>query len=91
MSEEWSDDDIARVIGNRAISHLRTMYPEVYKATGPSCRLSLRNHIRNDIAALLNAMRGNERMQDYILARWGQDAEWSDDTKLVTGQAVHNV
>jgi len=74
MSEKWSDDDIARVIGNRAISHLRTMYRDVYEISGPSCRLSLRNHIRNDVVALLKAMRGEERAQHYILTRWIDDA-----------------
>ncbi len=86
MREEWSDDDIARVIGNRAISHLRTMYSDVYRVSGPSCRLSLRNHIRNDVVALLKAMRGNERIQDYILARWGEDVEPTDATKLVPSE-----
>ena len=70
MSEEWSDDDIARVIGNRAIAHLRTMYPKVYGATYPSCRLSLRNHIRNDIASLLEAMRVDGRMRNHIIMIW---------------------
>jgi hypothetical protein len=77
MSGEWSDDDIARVIGNRAIKHLK-MYPNVYAATGPSCRLSLRNHIRNDIAALLKAMRGDNKTRHYISTLW-PDADTADE------------
>ena len=76
MSDEprkLSDDDIARIIGNRAIAHLREMYKPVYAATYPSCRLSLRNTIRNDVVALLKAMRGDERMQNYALSWAGAD------------------
>jgi hypothetical protein len=61
MAKEITDDDISRIIGNRAIKHLKTMYPHVFAATYPSCRLSLRNTIRNDVNALLRAIRGNER------------------------------
>lgn len=72
-SKKLSDDDIARIIGNRAIAHLREMYKPVYAVTYPSCRLSLRNHIRNDIVALLSAMRGKERTQEYVLSWAGND------------------
>ena len=43
------------------------MYPQVFAATFPSCRLSLRNHIRNDVNALIKAMRGDDRSQDAVL------------------------
>jgi len=71
--KKLSDDDIARIIGNRAIAHLREMYKPVYAATYPSCRLSLRNHIRCDIVVLLTAMRGAERTQEYVLSWAGSD------------------
>jgi hypothetical protein len=71
--KKLSDDDIARIIGNRAIAHLREMYKPVYAATYPSCRLSLRNHIRNDIVTLLRAMRGADQTQEYVLSWAGAD------------------
>ena len=61
-----TDSDIARAIGNRAIKHLREMYSYVYVHTYPSCRLSLRNHIHNDVVALIRAMRGDGRDQSFV-------------------------
>ena len=79
--KDWSDDDIARIIGNRAIAHLRTMYPQVYAATCQSCRTSLRNHIRNDVVALMRAIRGDGRAQQGINECW-PDADTPDEKAL---------
>lgn len=84
--KKLSDDDIARIIGNRAIAHLREMYKPVYAATYPNCRLSLRNHIRNDIVVLLKAMRGDGPMQKYALS-WAGDDEPEDTVSAVIGDS----
>lgn len=63
-----TDDDIARMIGNRALAHIREMYPQVYDtAMYQSCRTSLRNHIRNDVRSLIRAIRGDAALQDYVV------------------------
>ena len=54
---------IARVamdIGKSAVSHLRTMYPNAFDAMPRSGRLSLRNHIHNEIMAALEVIDADE-------------------------------
>ncbi len=77
MIKAITDDDIARAIGNRAIKHLREMYPHVDKHLYASCRLSMRNIIRNDVNALIKAMRCDLRSQDTV-AYLFQSAENED-------------
>lgn len=45
---------IAMDIGKAAVSHLRTMYPDVFAAMNSGCRLSLRNCVHNEIIAALD-------------------------------------
>ncbi len=66
MTKKLSDDDVARIVGNRALDHLRRMYPGVFAAAYPSCRTSLRNHIRNDVNAIIRAFRGDDGSQSFI-------------------------
>lgn len=77
MAKPISDDDVARIVGNRALDHLRRMYPMVFEAAYPSCRTSLRNHIRNDVNAIIKAFRGNDVSQSFIRS---SHFDCSDDT-----------
>lgn len=46
--------EIAKDIGASTVSHLRIMYPEAFAALPESGRISLRNHVRNQIMAALD-------------------------------------
>ncbi len=61
---------IAMDIGKSAVSKIRTMYPDVYAAMNSGCRLTLRNHIYNEIMAALDTTDA-----DQIEARLKQRAE----------------
>jgi hypothetical protein len=52
--------EVALDIGKEAVSHLRTMYPAAFDALGLSGRMSLRNHIRNQIMAALDTTDADE-------------------------------
>jgi hypothetical protein len=45
---------IAMDIGKQVVSHIRTMYPDAYKALGKSGALSVRNCTHNEIMAALD-------------------------------------
>lgn len=59
--------EIAMDIGKSAVSKIRTMYPDVYAVMNSGCRLSLRNHIYNEIMEALDTTDADEiarRLQD---------------------------
>lgn len=63
---------IAMDIGKSAVSKIRVMYPEVYAVMNSGCRLSLRNHIHNEIMAALNTVDADEieaRLKDRAAFR----------------------
>lgn len=51
---------IAMDIGKSAVSKIRVMYPDVYAVMNSGCRLTLRNHIHNEIMAALNTVDAEE-------------------------------
>lgn len=61
---------IAMDIGKSAVSKIRTMYPDVYAAMNSGCRLTLRNHIYNEIMGALDTTDA-----DQIEARLKQRAK----------------
>lgn len=44
---------IAMDCGKEMVAYLEVMYPEVFEKMNSGCRLSIRNHIHNDIIAAL--------------------------------------
>jgi len=51
---------IAMDIGKSAVSKIRVMYPDVYAVMNSGCRLTLRNHIHNEIMTALNTVDAEE-------------------------------
>jgi hypothetical protein len=41
--------DVAMEIGKEMVAYLERMYPDVYSVMNSGCKLSIRNHIHNDI------------------------------------------
>lgn len=41
--------EVALEIGKDLVAHIERMYPDVYAAMNSGCKLSVRNHIHNDI------------------------------------------
>lgn len=52
--------EVAMDIGKEVVSHLRTMYPDVFAAMNSGCRLSLRNTVHNEIMAALGTTDADE-------------------------------
>lgn len=72
---------IAMDIGKSAVSHLRVMYPDVYATMNSGCRLSLRNHIHNEIMAALDTVDADEieaRLKERAAFRRKQHATWGE-------------
>ena len=70
---------IAMDIGKSAVSKIRVMYPDVYAVMNSGCRLTLRNHIHNEIMAALNTVDAEEieaRLKDRAAFRRKQHATW---------------
>jgi hypothetical protein len=60
--------DVAMEIGKEMVAYLEMMYPDVYAAMNSGCKLSIRNHIHNDIMwAIKNRDEGEYRR--WILTR----------------------
>ncbi len=54
--QEWSKElvkQIAMDIGKHTVAYVEVMYPEAITATSSTFRLSLRNHIHNEIMAAI--------------------------------------
>jgi hypothetical protein len=54
--QEWSKElvkQIAMDIGKETVAYVEVMYPEAIKHTSSTFRLSLRNHIHNEIMAAI--------------------------------------
>ncbi len=63
---------IAMDIGKSAVSKIRVMYPDVYAAMNSGCRLTLRNHIYNEIMAALSTTDAEaieDRLKDRAMFR----------------------
>lgn len=48
--------EVAMDIGKSAVEHLEVMYPAALEAVPKTARLSLRNHIHNEIMAAINTV-----------------------------------
>ncbi len=44
---------IAMDVGKEMVAYLEVMYPDVFEVMNSGCKLSIRNHIHNDIIAAL--------------------------------------
>ena len=44
---------VAMDVGKEMVAYLEVMYPDVYAAMNGGCKLSIRNHIHNDIIAAM--------------------------------------
>jgi hypothetical protein len=54
--QEWSKElvkQIAMDIGKETVAYVEVMYPEAITATSSTFRLSLRNHVHNEIMAAI--------------------------------------
>ena len=54
---------IAMDVGKEMVSYLEVMYPDVFAKMNSGCRLSVRNHIHNDIIAALEIQGAANHME----------------------------
>jgi hypothetical protein len=52
--------DVAMEIGKEMVARIEIMYPDVYAAMNSGCKLSIRNHIHNDIMWAIQNRSENE-------------------------------
>lgn len=74
---------IAMDIGKEMVAYLEVMYPDVFNVMNSGCRLSIRNHIHNDIIAALE-VNGTQAHLDRIAERTEFRRNW-----LRTYRAIH--
>ena len=55
--------EVAMDIGKEMVAHLEVMYPDVFKVMNSGCRLSIRNHIHNDIMGALECQHEDDYRQ----------------------------
>lgn len=58
---------IAMDVGKEMVAYLEVMYPDVFEKMNSGCRLSIRNHIHNDIIAameIIGTANHLERLKD---------------------------
>lgn len=66
---------IAMDMGKEMVAYLEVMYPDVFHAMNSGCRLSIRNHIHNDIIAALE-VKGTQAHLDRIAERTEFRRNW---------------
>jgi len=52
--------EVAMDIGKEMVAYLEVMYPDVFFSMNSGCKLSIRNHIHNDIMAALDTTDADE-------------------------------
>lgn len=66
---------IAMDCGKEIVAYLEVMYPDVFEKMNSGCRLSIRNHIHNDIIAALE-IQGSENHLERLKERARFRSEW---------------
>lgn len=66
---------IAMDCGKEMVAYLEVMYPDVFEKMNSGCRLSIRNHIHNDIIAALE-IQGAENHMERLQERARFRREW---------------
>jgi len=54
---------IAMDCGKEMVAYLEVMYPDVFEKMNSGCRLSIRNHIHNDIIAALEIQGASNHLE----------------------------
>lgn len=54
---------IAMDCGKEMVAYLEVMYPDVFERMNSGCRLSIRNHIHNDIIAALEIQGASNHLE----------------------------
>lgn len=70
---------IAMDVGKEMVAYLEVMYPDVFERMNSGCRLSIRNHIHNDIIAameIVGAANHLERLKERARFRREWLAQW---------------
>lgn len=66
---------IAMDCGKEMVAYLEVMYPDVFEKMNSGCRISIRNHIHNDIIAALE-IQGAENHMERLQERARFRREW---------------
>jgi len=67
--------DVAMDIGKEMVAYLEVMYPDIFNAMNGGCKLSIRNHIHNNIMAVLEYST-EEEYRAWISRRKAFRREW---------------
>lgn len=52
--------EIAMDVGKELVAYLEVQYPDVFKAMNSGCKLSIRNHVHNDIMAAVETVNAED-------------------------------
>lgn len=66
---------IAMDVGKEMVAYLEVMYPDVFAVMNGGCKLSIRNHIHNDIIAAME-IAGAANHMERLRERAAQRREW---------------
>lgn len=79
---------VAMDIGKEMVAYIECMYPDVYDTMNSGCKLSIRNHIHNDIMAVLKFNRA-ETFEAWLEDRKNNRREWLKQNRLNRKLNVH--
>ena len=78
-ASNWSRElvkEVATDIGKEMVAYIEVMYPDVFKAGNSGFKLSVRNHIHNDIMAAVDALATEDKARRWLDARKKHRREW---------------
>jgi hypothetical protein len=76
---EWSRElikEVAMDIGKELVAYIEIMYPDVFAAGNSGFKLSMRNHIHNDIVGAVDALATQDKARAWLEARKKHRREW---------------
>ena len=79
---------VALDIGKEMVAYLEVMYPDVFQVMNEGCKLSIRNHIHNDIMAFSKYSTVRE-FQDWITRRKIFRRKWLAQTRKNRKEPSH--
>lgn len=66
---------LALAVGKNTVAYVEVMYPEAFAATSSTFRVSLRNHIYNDIMAVTK-LHTEAEIREWIAANEAHHKKW---------------
>ena len=79
---------VALDIGKEMVAYLEVLYPDVYQTMNSGCKLSIRNHIHNDIMNALETTRADE-IEARLITRRDFRRKWLAQYRKLGTMRLH--